>query len=243
MPVTPSHIAAILPFSRTALPLSALAIGAMIPDAPLLTLQFQHYPLTHSLAGVPTVNLAAGLACFALWWWVLRGPTIHWLPLAIRQRWPAHKERAPAPMTVIGGILVGALTHVIWDHGTHHYGLITQAVPILRQPLLGSGIPGYAYAQSFSSIAGGLAVLAWFARRPVRPVRSARPTDRWCVMAWLALTLVTVIITGIALPSAPSALRVLARFSTTFVAAWSVAALAMHGSWRLASSRRRRRSL
>ena len=77
MPFTATHIAAVVPFAwlcRWRLPLSALAIGSMVPDVAGFYPNLFDYPTLHSFPGVFTHCIPLGLIGFFLYHWVLKQP-------------------------------------------------------------------------------------------------------------------------------------------------------------------------
>jgi hypothetical protein len=174
VPFTPSHVAAILPFARTPLPPAALAIGAMMPDL------FYYVPLdiprgfTHSWLGVVTVDLAFALVLFFLWEFVFRAPVIDFGPAWVRNRMST-RYRMPSTLRglgrfaalLIGAVLIGCATHVVWDSFTHA-GPVVDAL----------GLTGvYRSGQHVSTIVGvvALAVFTFFWARRTEP-RASTPT-------------------------------------------------------------------
>jgi hypothetical protein len=197
MPFTPSHIAAALPFVRTPLPIAPLVIGTMAPDVPYYAAPDIPRDLTHSLPGVPTVDLAISVVLTLLWFAALRAPIVDLLPRAIRERIPAASPlgwRAPgrswgsAVLLGIAAALVGILTHLAWDAFTHP-GWLVDALPVFESRI--GPLTLVAWLQHSSTVAG-LGILAvwcvmWFRRtRPDAPgVSVATPTGR--VAAWVAV--------------------------------------------------------
>lgn len=209
MPFTPSHIAAALPFVRTALPIAPLVIGTMAPDVPYFLPLRVPRDLTHSLVGVPTIDLALTIVLVLLWYAVLRAPVIDLLPGAVRERIPPlgplgwrRRGRGWGTEILLGilAALVGILTHLAWDAFTHENSPLVVAVPALHArlgPLLVSS-----WLQHISTV-GGLVILAvWLARwvRRTAPdaTRPSSVTSRSRVAAWLAVV-ATFVGTGIAL--------------------------------------------
>lgn len=195
MPFTPSHIAAALPFVPTPLPVAPLVIGTMAPDVPyFLPLRIPR-DLTHSLPGVPTVDLAITLVLVALWYLALRAPVVDLLPSAIRERIPApgvgrYRSLRGIALGVVAA-LVGILTHLVWDAFTHASSSVVQAVPFLHARL--GPFEVSSWLQYLSSIGGLLALALWvrsWARRTARvPSRSvSSPAAR--VWAWGGIALV-----------------------------------------------------
>ena len=149
MPFTPSHIAAALPFLRTPLPVAPLVIGTMAPDVPyFLPLRIPR-DLTHSLAGVPTVDLAITIVLVLLWYAVLRPPVVDLLPAVVRERmlprgplgWrPPGRAWLPAIGRAVLASLLGILTHLAWDAFTHQNSPIVRASRAARPARAASGV-------------------------------------------------------------------------------------------------------
>ena len=112
MPFTVTHVAAVLPFAwlcRWRLPLSALAIGSMVPDvAGFYPYLFEH-PSTHSFQGVFTHCVPLGLIVFYLFHLVLKRPLVDLLPRPLSSRlsqWSqTEAEIRPLRMMVVIGCL------------------------------------------------------------------------------------------------------------------------------------------
>ncbi|GMA32389.1 DUF4184 family protein [Litorihabitans aurantiacus] len=180
MPFTVSHAVLALPLRRTALPVSAVAVGAMAPDLRLFVPFAPLYATTHSLAWLPVTTLLAG----ALWlgWRVLVRPAASDLsPSWIAARYPGPADpadpsaprRSPVTTTLLttAALALGVLTHVVWDAFTHHGRWGTDAVPLLQERV--GGTPLYAWAQDLSGVLGLAVIAIWFARRPPRALDPA----------------------------------------------------------------------
>ena len=191
MPFTGSHPAAVLPFLRTPLPASALVVGSMAPDVPYYLPVELGLP-THTALAVVTTDLVLAAAVWALWHGVLAAPAV-WatpaglrgrltgVPLGLRTRLGSVRRAA----LVVGGLAVGAATHVLWDEFTHPGRWGAEHVPLLRRSWAGD--PGYAWAQEASGVLGGLVLLGWLVhwwrRTPAVPA-PGRPGWWW---PWLAV--------------------------------------------------------
>ena len=122
MPYPFAHPAAVLPLARPlgrfAVP-SALAIGSMAPDfwyfVPLL-----ERDESHSLVGLAWFCLPAGLLAYALFHLLLKQPLIALLSPRLGCFTPAGLPQVPW-RAVIVSLMVGALTHLVWDALTHSY--------------------------------------------------------------------------------------------------------------------------
>lgn len=194
VPFTPSHIAAILPLRGRrdrGLPLAALAAGSMSPDLPY----FQPIvdwrlmsPPTHSVAGILTWDLLFGIVMWVVW--RAGAEPLHDLaPDPIRSRWrPAGwPTKVRAWLMVVPAVLVGTVTHVLWDEFTHagRFGATQIAAIGASYSMPWGPFPGYRLLQ-YASGAIGLAIVFWVGLR--QPSRDPRPRPRpglARVAAWL----------------------------------------------------------
>ena len=175
MPFTASHAAAALPFLRTPLIPSAIVVGTVTPDLPY----FLPFPTfrgeTHSALGIITVDLAIGLVVWLAWIAVLRAPLVDLSPEWIRQRMPrspALPWHGDARLSRLGllvaAILLGTITHVLWDAPTHpgwlsqNCGWLGGSIGELRVTSL---------LQHVSSIGGVLLLAVWARLWTVRTPR------------------------------------------------------------------------
>ena len=144
MPFTPTHVAAVLPalpwlrrFGPAAAPTSALVIGSMIPDTAVFLPRFFDYGRAHSGPGLLTVDLPLGLAAFLTWEFLLKASLADLAPVAVRCRLAV--GRGPArlsPRTLLTAaafVLIGAVTHVLWDSFTHAGRWGVRTVPVLQE--------------------------------------------------------------------------------------------------------------
>ena len=208
MPFTPAHAVVALPFVRTPLVPAAIAIGAMTPDIPLFFRTWPSYALTHSWIGVVTIDLVLAFALVLVWRLVLRPAVIPLTPRWFALRWPREwltgrgsgwwslwgGRRASAGKRVVAGVwlvasmLLGALTHVVWDAFTHTDRWGTHLIPFLDErtgPFYNADIAHW--VSSFFGL-GVIAIwgLRWLRRQDAAPLDLATPG--WARAAvWLAL--------------------------------------------------------
>ena len=169
MPFTGSHPAAVLPLLRWSLPGSALVMGSIAPDMPMLLPIPAVVHFAHTLLGLLTIDLAIGVIGFALWQ-ALFGPAVVAIaPRALRTRLP---DRAPAGIAfhcaqagrvgrVIAALLLGAATHLGWDTFTHDWMWGPQHVSWLASrhgPWM-----GWEWVQHISDLAGVAILVVWVA--------------------------------------------------------------------------------
>ena len=175
MPFTVSHAAAVLPLHyKHKLPLAALMIGSMAPDFGYFFSHDISRALTHSFSGLLFFALPAGLSVWLFYVAILEKATI----TLLSDRWHtrfAHTD----PFTwgliarAVIAIILGAVTHILWDAFTHRGTFATNAFPALLGPTPGfSWLPIYHLLHGLSSVVG-LVILAIWARHLHRqPARS-----------------------------------------------------------------------
>ncbi|WP_432054022.1 DUF4184 family protein [Streptomyces sp. bgisy022] len=203
MPFTLSHAAAVLPALRAdgrgrgPLVPSVLVAGTFAPDltyyaASAVSGAMEFGDVTHSFAGVFTVDVLLAWALVGLWL-LVREPLVGLLPRS-RQDRPATLLRCGAPRTAVRpstaaqwylSAVLGALTHVVWDAFTHLDRWGMRVFPVLGEEIAGS--PVYWYLQ-YGGSAVAAVVIVWFVLRALRrtpsgggaagvPLLSA--PDRW----------------------------------------------------------------
>ncbi len=200
MPFTPSHAVVALPFLRTLLVPAAIAIGAMTPDLPLFLRGFGvTYSFTHTYANI-VWTMAIALGLFLLWRVVLRpvAPELapQWLARRLPAEWNMPASDALTDALGIGrrwthalwlavSLLIGVVSHILWDAFTHEGRLGMQLLPALAEQW--GPLQGFKWLQHGSSVAGlviiGVWALLWLRRAEPRSAtpRSSRP---WVRVSW-----------------------------------------------------------
>ncbi|MFG3097447.1 DUF4184 family protein [Streptomyces sp. NPDC048202] len=189
MPFTLSHAAAVLPAvrrdgtGRGPLVPSVLVAGSFAPDltyysASVRPEAMEFGTVTHSIAGVLTVDVLISWALVALWL-LVREPLVALLPRSWQPR-PAALLRCGAPRARVGtglalcwyaSAVLGGLTHVVWDAFTHHDRWGTELLPALARTM--AGIPLFQWLQYGTSALAAVGIAAFL----VRAVRSAPAVD------------------------------------------------------------------
>jgi hypothetical protein len=182
MPLTPAHAAAAPLLHRLirplglSIPISALVIGTMTPDFEYLIRLTPGIRAWHTPLGLLEFCLPVGLAT----WWVFRviiGPALlRLLPPGLGAA--ARAQIAPgSTFRLIPGasvaVLLGAVSHDLWDSFTHEAGWGVHEIPALDAsvPLGGTGAtPWYSILQYGSSAIGLIVIIAilwqWVAAHP-----------------------------------------------------------------------------
>jgi hypothetical protein len=183
MPFTVSHAAAVLPlhrWSRHTLPLTALMVGSMAPDFGYFFSYQMSRALTHSFTGVLLFCLPVGLAVWLFYVAILEKATI----TLLSDRWHtrfAHTDAITSSLIARAciAIILGAVTHVLWDAFTHRGTFVTEAIPALRGPTPGfSWLPIYHLLHGVSTLLGLVILVIWARGLHRLPARSLiRPYD------------------------------------------------------------------
>ena len=152
MPFTPSHAVIALPFVRTPLVPAAIAVGAMTPDLPLFVRILPlHYGRTHAFEWLPVTVLLA-LLLLLVWRCVLRPAVRELSPTWLAMRLPGEWDRgttaalretfagAPAAtaswrsiLLLVASLVIGVVSHIVWDLFTHEGRWGVAAFPALGE--------------------------------------------------------------------------------------------------------------
>lgn len=183
MPLTFAHPAAILPLARR-LPLSALVVGSMTPDVVYFLRLAPRGGFGHTLPGLFLFCLPAGALILWTFHRLVKRPFVALLPVSAQARMMPTTGlfRAAVPadaVRTVAALLVGAVTHDIWDAFTHASGWGVIYLPVLATsavalPGIGTVVQWYRIVQHLSTLAG-LSALAgaagrWWRSASVVPV-------------------------------------------------------------------------
>lgn len=188
MPFTISHAAAVLPLSRTRLPMAALMIGSMTPDFAYFLPTELDLPaglglLSHSVPGLFSFCWPVALCVWLLFVHLLETPTVALLP----DRWQEAFPRSDRALTLRNlalasiAVILGAATHLLWDSFTHANTPMVDQIPLLESnsiPLFGRQFPLFRFLQHLSTIVGLVALIGWAARRRKSAAAPANGTSR-----------------------------------------------------------------
>lgn len=202
MPFTLAHAVVALPLRRTPLVPAAVAVGAMTPDVPLFLRGMRlDYGFTHTVGNAVWTAVIA-LLLFLVWRMLLRPASLQLAPIWIASRLPrrwrvsglsAAREALGAgqprgyPLMLALSLVLGVLSHIVWDMFTHEGRAGVVALPVLAETW--GPLPGYKWLQHGSSVIC-LLVLAvwgwrWLSRRQPTSLRQVLPG--WARIAWIAL--------------------------------------------------------
>lgn len=174
MPYTLSHVAAVLPFSRQLVRLrvlSAAVIGSMVPDFGYVLPIHTFRVMTHSAVSLVTFSLPLGLLSYWIFQCWMKVPVFSLLPDSAYMRWrpfaaPVALNSPGQWFRAAGGVLAGAVTHLVWDGFTHEGARGMRMLPELddlRFELHGHHLIGARFVEDGSSILGLAIVLVMLA--------------------------------------------------------------------------------
>lgn len=174
MPFTISHAAAVLPLrgsGKFRLPLAALMIGSMSPDFAYFLPGELDRVETHSIPGVFWFAWPVSIALWLLFIRVLEQPTRALLPDNWHARFvPSDGALTLKTLTLASiAVIVGALTHLLWDSFTHRGTLMVKLLPVLHEVVFhyhGWRIRWFLVLQHLSTIVGLLLLVIWAWRLP-----------------------------------------------------------------------------
>ena len=174
MPFTISHAAAVLPlrgFGKFRLPLAALMIGSMSPDFAYFLPGDLERVDTHSIAGVFWFSWPVSIGLWLLFVRVLEQPTRALLPDGWHARFvPSDQALTLQTLTLASiAVILGALTHLLWDSFTHRGTLMVKLLPALHAVAFhyhGWRVRWFVVLQHLSTIVGLLLLVIWAWRLP-----------------------------------------------------------------------------
>jgi membrane-bound metal-dependent hydrolase YbcI (DUF457 family) len=209
MPFTPSHAVVALPFIRTPLVPAAIAIGAMTPDLPLFVSGVGlSYSFTHTAANVVWTAVLA-LVLFVVWRAVLR-PAVpelapRWLARRLPEQWAdsgivaAGKavgvgETRLYPLLLAVSLVLGVLSHIVWDLFTHEGRWGVRLFPGLEE--MWGPLAGFKWLQHGSSMLSlvviGVWALLWLRRHDPRDSGRTWLPHGLRVAWWLSLPVILI---------------------------------------------------
>ena len=249
MPLTFAHPAAVLPLARLRLPLSGLVVGSMAPDFVYFVRLAPRGHFGHTLPGLVLFCLPAGLVVLWMFHRLIKRQIAELSPVAAQRRLAAPLLATPfdRPLGIVAAaVLLGAITHVVWDAFTHATGGGVAAVPALRHtvsvgPTL--RLPAYKLAQHSSTAIGltvlGAALVRWWRQALETDIKPRLPPRaRWWRLS-LLVALPLLLAVGYAGTIAGSALEPLPVFAgrlATSAPGFAFVTAAAYSLWRRSRS-------
>ncbi len=179
MPFTPTHILAVIPifYVFRMFPMSALAIGALVPDFPMF-FPLSTYHFSHSPHGVVLYCIPTAMVFYFIFEKLGRTFVRDISPKWIRVRCAQYSETSPTMsakrlILLCIAFAIGSSTHIVWDAFTHEWGWGIGLLPVLTESasILGFSLPFYKLIQHGSTIIGlpllaALSVILIYKRQP-----------------------------------------------------------------------------
>lgn len=162
MPFTLAHPAAVVPLRSRMTNTSALVIGSMAPDFEYFLRGRPVSTFSHSILGLLVFCLPMGLVVFYLVRSLSAG-FVQLLPRFVQARLASSPTDAGIRVVVVS-ILIGAVTHDVWDSFTHRAGLLVRQFHLDRTV---AGVPLFRILQHGSTVVG-FVVLTTVAMRYLR---------------------------------------------------------------------------
>ncbi len=199
MPSPIAHPAASIPFTKAGLTFSALVIGSIAPDF-WYVFRVGSAFFSYSIPGLFLFDLPVGLVLLWLFQTFAKWPLLALLPVGMQRRFYSYAQGFSfTPLKRFGNVLlsllVGSITHIVWDSFTHDYGWTVEHVAFLSTPV--AGMPLYNLLQDLSTVVGIALLVYWFFRwLPTTPKgdRMPRHLPKKVWMTLLGLTAVTLVI-------------------------------------------------
>ncbi|MGE8541095.1 MAG: DUF4184 family protein [Acinetobacter sp.] len=181
MPFTFSHTAATLLFKpwlkEQKLSYTGLILGCMAPDFEYFLRMNMQGDMGHHFIGIFLVDVPLGLILAFLIHTVIRDPFIEYLPRFLKQRFIVFQNLNGLKYLlnnfwkVVVSLILGILTHILWDAFTHKSGFVVQLSPLLQQVIHFSqfNIPVFKILQYLSGVLGLLIVMICIYKLPKHP--------------------------------------------------------------------------
>lgn len=198
MPFTAAHPAIILPLLRMRIfSVSALIMGSMVPDFEFFLRMEAHGPYGHSIFGMFWLNIPIALAFITLYHNFVRNAMIESLPTFFGKRfyefvdfnWNTYFKANF--FKVVLSVLVGNLSHLLWDSFTHFDGFFVSKIPFLNTEY--RQIPLYLVLQYAFSLIGAIAISVFIYKMPKVDLKFEKPNSIK-ILYWVIVTLGTTVI-------------------------------------------------
>ncbi|GAA5014161.1 DUF4184 family protein [Acinetobacter puyangensis] len=203
MPFTFAHPAIVLPlakFSRK-FSLTGLIIGSLIPDFEYFLRMRIRSDYSHNLIGIFNFDLPLGLLVVFIFHYLVRDSLIHNLPLFLKSRfinyegydWNSYFKNNW--IIVIYSLLIGIISHILWDNFSHNTGYFLNIFPILNEKisLFNHHIFIFKIVQHMSTMVGFIFIILCIFRMPKHEIINLKINfDYWLIMIFIVFFVVGV---------------------------------------------------
>lgn len=197
MPFTFSHPAIVFPFRR-GLSLTGLIIGSMSPDFEYFITMRISSTHGHSLLGLFYYDLPISIAIAFLFHVFIRKDFILHLPSPLKSRLLPYADFdwittfKKKYILIIVSMIVGSLSHILWDSFTHETGFFVSKIAFLRETLIlyNINLPIYKLAQHSSTIIGAFVLGYYYFQLPQAKSQTVFSKDNY----WLSVFGITIVV-------------------------------------------------
>jgi Domain of unknown function (DUF4184) len=197
MPFTLSHSAAVLPILRSKyFSATGLIIGTMAPDFEYFLRMNVQGIYGHTIAGIFYFDIPVALILAFLFHNVVKQNLIDSMPAFFQARFSEVRNFnfreyfKDHKLIFIWSVILGTVTHIIWDGFTHQRQFFVQALPGIYEgrvvPFMGAKYPLWYALQYMSTIVGGVIVGAYVLLMKKVPGSYSRIS----IAYWLLLVLI-----------------------------------------------------
>lgn len=200
MPFTFSHPAVVLPFnylSRKWLSLTGLVIGSMTPDFEYFLRMKVLSKYSHTCMGLFWYDLPLGCMLTLIYSNLIKDNLIDHLPAFFNKRLSTYKNSDVIKpwyylLVVASSVLIGALTHILWDSFTHPMGYFVLRLHELKHQvsIANHHFRTYNILQQLSSLAGAIFIIVAIVSLPVHHLTKIKSIVHY----WLILIIVAILI-------------------------------------------------
>jgi hypothetical protein len=177
MPFTFAHPAILLPLKY--LPnrfysLTGLIVGSIVPDFEYFIRMKVHSVYSHTLFGVFWFDIPLGILISLVFHVVIRNTLIENIPAFFRKRFIVYCDFnflnyfKQHYFIVLFSLLIGVLSHLMWDSFTHETGYFVNRFSFLNYNI--NAIPLFKIAQHLSSLIGCIAIIYAIYKLPLHSV-------------------------------------------------------------------------
>jgi hypothetical protein len=201
MPFTLAHPAIVFPLLKSKrFSSTALIIGSMVPDFEFYLQLREVENIGHSWFGIVMIDFPLALMMCFLFHNVLKKAMLDNMPLYFKKRFIIFEKfnwnnyTKTHTTAVVISLLIGIVSHLLWDGFTHEDGLFVSLFPVLSTTisLFLFSMPLYLLLQILFSIVGLLLAVYWIHRMPTQKVVAEKiNTIYWLVfLVFIAIILI-----------------------------------------------------
>lgn len=204
MPFTFSHPAIILPLTflpRQWYSLTGLVVGSLTPDFEYFLRMRIQSNYSHTLGGLFWFDLPLGVLLAFIFHNMVRDSLFDNLPSILNSRLSKFKQFHWNSyfknnwLVVIISVLIGAVSHIVWDSFTHEHGYFVQTIPALTNTVhfFGRQILVMKIIQHSSTLLGGFLIAFTLLKlTPEKNVTEQISIKYWGIFTTLALIIIAI---------------------------------------------------